>query len=64
MAFRPNYRQERAQKSRTREAKKEEKLRRREEATAKRKALREGVADPDGDPGANAGDGGPAQDGE
>ena len=41
MAFRTNYGQERAQKTRAREAKQEEKLRRREEASVKRKALRE-----------------------
>jgi len=46
MPFKHNYRQERAQKTRSREAKKEEKLRRREEASAKRKALREGTGDP------------------
>lgn len=44
MAFRPNYRQERAQKSRVKEEKKQEKLRRLEEASAKRKALRESEA--------------------
>jgi hypothetical protein len=41
MAFRVNYRQERAQKSRVKQEKQEEKLRRREEASSKRKALRE-----------------------
>lgn len=49
MAFRPNYRQERAQKSRVKEEKKQEKLRRLEEASAKRKALREGGAGSDTD---------------
>jgi hypothetical protein len=44
MAFRVNYRQERAQKSRVKQEKQEEKLRRREEASAKRKALREAEA--------------------
>jgi hypothetical protein len=42
MPFRTNYRQERAQRTRSRESKQQEKLARREEATAKRKALREG----------------------
>jgi hypothetical protein len=41
MPFKPNYRQERAQKARSKESKKQEKLARREEASAKRKALRE-----------------------
>jgi len=41
MAFRPNYRQERAHKSRAKEEKKQEKLRKREEASLQRKALRE-----------------------
>ena len=50
MPSRPNYRQERAQKTRNREAKKEEKLRRREEASARRKALREGDATAPVDP--------------
>jgi len=52
MALKPNYRQERAQKSRTREMRKQEKLQRREEASARRKALREGnsaVAAADGE---------------
>ena len=44
MAFRPNYRQERAQKSRAKEEKKQEKLRKREEASLQRKALREAEA--------------------
>lgn len=41
MASKINYRQERAHKTRAREAKQEEKVRRREEASAKRRALRE-----------------------
>lgn len=41
MAFRPNYRQERAQKSRAKDEKKQEKLRKREEASLQRKALRD-----------------------
>lgn len=44
MAFRPNYRQERAQKSRVKEERKQEKLRKREEASLQRKALREAEA--------------------
>jgi len=42
MAKKPNYRLERANRSRNKEMKKQEKLRRREEDAAKRKALREG----------------------
>ena len=42
MAFKPNYRQERAARTRTQETRKQEKLRRREESSAKRKASREG----------------------
>jgi len=41
MAFRTNYRQERAQKSRAKEERKQEKLRKREEASLQRKALRD-----------------------
>jgi len=37
----PNYRQERAMRERTKESRKQEKLKRLEEETAKRKALRE-----------------------
>ena len=37
----PNYRQERAARERTKESRKQEKLKRLEEATAKRKALRQ-----------------------
>jgi hypothetical protein len=56
MAFRPNYRHERAQKSRVKEEKKQEKLRRLQEASEKRKALR------DGEPGENADGSAPASD--
>lgn len=49
MPFKPNYRQERAQRTRNREAKQQEKLARREEASARRRALREGDADAGGD---------------
>jgi hypothetical protein len=41
----PNYRYERTQKDRVRESKRQEKLLRREEASAQRKALRESKAD-------------------
>ena len=37
----PNYQQERAQRERTKENRKQEKLKRLEEETAKRKALRQ-----------------------
>lgn len=40
MAFKPNYNQQRAERNRAKQAKKEEKLRRRQEETAKRKAAR------------------------
>jgi hypothetical protein len=43
--LKPNYRYERAQKNRVRESRKQEKLQRREEASAQRKALRESQAD-------------------
>ena len=42
MAFKPNYRQERAARTRAQEARKQDKLRRREESSEKRKAVREG----------------------
>jgi hypothetical protein len=45
MAFKHNYRQERAQRTRARETKQQEKLLRREEASARRKALRETAPD-------------------
>ena len=44
MPFKTNYGQERAQRTRARKTKQQEKLARREEASAKRKALREGEA--------------------
>jgi hypothetical protein len=50
MAFKPNYRQERAQRERTKETRKQEKLKRLEEETAKRKAAREGNPDDGGEP--------------
>ena len=56
MAFKTNYRQERAQRNRAKETRQQEKLLRREEASAKRKALREG------EPGAGAGSEVPAVD--
>lgn len=40
MAMKPNYRQERMSRERNKDAKKQEKLRKREEDSAKRKALR------------------------
>jgi hypothetical protein len=57
MPFKPNYRQERAQRARSKESKQQEKLLRREEAAAKRKALREG------EPGSEAENGTPPSDG-
>lgn len=44
MAFKPNYRHERAERTRAKEARQQEKLLRREEASARRKALRESEA--------------------
>jgi hypothetical protein len=41
MPMKPNYRQERLTRERSRNAKRDEKLKRREEDAAKRKALRE-----------------------
>jgi hypothetical protein len=41
MAFKPNYYQERASRERVKNAKKQEKLRKREEAAAERKAARD-----------------------
>jgi hypothetical protein len=40
MAFKPNYRQQRTERTRAKEQKKNEKLQRREEAVAKRKTAR------------------------
>jgi len=47
MPFKTNYRQERAQRARNREAKAQEKQARREEASAKRKATRDTETDLD-----------------
>ena len=41
MPFKPNYKQERSDRNRTKAQKKQEKLQRREEDSAKRKAARE-----------------------
>lgn len=48
MAMKPNYRQERAQRERSKDMKNQEKQRKREEASAQRKALREKEAAADG----------------
>ena len=42
MAFKPNYNQQRAERNRAKEAKKQEKLQRRQEAAAERKSVPEG----------------------
>ncbi len=42
MAFKPNYRQQRGERARNKDKKKQEKLQRREEQSAKRKAPDEG----------------------
>lgn len=44
MAMKPNYRQERQTRERAKNLKKQDKLRRREEESTKRKILREGEA--------------------
>lgn len=41
MAFKPNYNQQRSERNRIKEAKKQEKLQRREEEVAKRRAARD-----------------------
>ncbi len=41
MAFKPNYNQQRSERNRIKEAKKQEKLQKREEEVAKRKAARD-----------------------
>lgn len=45
MAFRPNYRQQRADRNRAKEARKQEKLLKRQENAARRKAEREPLAE-------------------
>ena len=50
MAFKPNYRQQRSERERAKEARKQEKLQRREEEAAKRKATREEQPNPDAAP--------------
>jgi hypothetical protein len=47
MAFKPNYNQQRADRNRAKAQKKQEKQKRLEEETAKRKASRAEPADPD-----------------
>jgi hypothetical protein len=47
MAFKPNYNQQRADRNRAKAAKKQEKLKRLEEETAKRKAARSDEPDPE-----------------
>jgi hypothetical protein len=56
MAFRPNYQQQRGERNRAKQLKKQERLRRREEETARRKAGREGPGDPGSDADAPATD--------
>lgn len=48
MAFKPNYNQQRNERNRVKESRKQEKLQRREEEVAKRKAAREAPDNPDG----------------
>ena len=47
MAFKPNYNQQRADRNRAKAQKKQEKRKRLEEETAKRKAARNDAPDPD-----------------
>ncbi len=50
MAFKPNYNQQRADRNRAKAQKKQEKLKRLEEETAKRKAARGDQPDPEDSP--------------
>ena len=50
MAFKPNYNQQRAERDRAKALKKQEKLKRLEEETAKRKAVRGDEPEPDKSP--------------
>jgi hypothetical protein len=50
MAFKPNYNQQRADRNRAKAQKKQEKLKRLEEETAKRRAARADQGDPDETP--------------
>ena len=50
MAFKPNYNQQRADRNRAKEQKKQEKRKRLEEETAKRKAARGDLPDPEKTP--------------
>jgi hypothetical protein len=56
MAFRPNYQQQRGDRTRAKEQKKRERLQRREEDAERRKAERDGLIDPKPDPDAPASD--------
>jgi len=49
MAFRPNYNRDRAERDRMARARTAEKLRKKEEKTAQRKALRSGGESPSGE---------------
>jgi len=49
MAFKPNYNFQKAERARAKAQKKQEKLRRLEEETAKRKAIRDGDIEPGSD---------------
>ena len=51
MAFKPNYRQQRNERTRAKETKKREKLQRREEEVAKRTAVRDEQRTPERGPG-------------
>jgi hypothetical protein len=45
MAFKPNYNQQRSERNRLKQAKKDAKLRERDEAVARRKAEQDGASD-------------------
>ncbi len=56
MVFKPNYNMQRAERNRAKQAKKDEKLREKEESAAKRKADLEAGIQPASTEGANSGD--------
>jgi hypothetical protein len=60
MPFKPNYRQQRADRNRAKDQKKQEKLQRREEKVAERRAAKDASEEPVGgqdEPAASAGEG-------
>ncbi len=55
MVFKPNYNMQRAERNRAKQAKKDEKLREKEEAAARRKAEIESGVEPSSNEGASSG---------